>query len=198
MSAKTSEAVVLVVDDDEQERSSLSAMISALGYTVETARDGEQALERLGSTPVDVIVTDLMMPRMDGFQLLQALLGRGDLTPAIVLTSFGSIDQAISVVHDLRAFWFLEKPAQPSVLASLLERAIQHKGLVKETERLKRQLSYQGFLGDLYGTSGHMRQIFSQIQQVAPSSASVLITGESGTGKELVAGTIHKLSPRAA
>jgi DNA-binding NtrC family response regulator len=197
MSVKTNEAVVLVVDDDEQERSSLSAMISALGYTVETARDGEQALEKLGSTPIDAIVTDLRMPRMDGFQLLQALLGRGDLTPAIVLTSFGSIDQAISVVHDLRAFWFLEKPAQPSVLASLLERAIQHKGLVKETERLKRQLSYQGFLGDLYGTSGPMRQIFSQIQQVAPSSASVLITGESGTGKELVAGTIHKLSPRA-
>lgn len=187
-----------MVDDDEQERSSLSAMISALGYTAETAHDGEEALERLGSTPVDVIVTDLMMPRMDGFQLLQALLGRGDLTPAIVLTSFGSIDQAISVVHDLRAFWFLEKPAKSSVLASLLERAVQHKGLVKETERLKRQLSYQGFLGDLYGTSGPMRQVFSQIQQVAPSSASVLITGESGTGKELVAGTIHKLSPRAA
>jgi len=198
MAAKPNAAVVLVVDDDEQERSSLSAMISALGYTAETARDGEQALEKLGSTPVDVIVTDLMMPRMDGFQLLQALLGRGDLTPAIVLTSFGSIDQAISVVHDLRAFWFLEKPAQSSVLASLLERAVQHKGLVKETERLKRQLSYQGFLGDLYGTSGPMRQVFSQIQQVAPSSASVLITGESGTGKELVAGSIHKLSPRAA
>jgi DNA-binding NtrC family response regulator len=198
MSAKTNEAVVLVVDDDEQERSSLSAMISALGYTAETARDGEQALERLGTTPVDVIVTDLMMPRMDGFQLLQALLGRGDLTPAIVLTSFGSIDQAISVVHDLRAFWFLEKPAQSSVLASLLERAVQHKGLVKETERLKRQLSYQGFMGDLYGISAPMRQVFSQIQQVAPSSASVLITGESGTGKELVAGAIHKLSPRAA
>jgi DNA-binding NtrC family response regulator len=198
MSAKTNQAVVLVVDDDEQERSTLSAMISALGYTAETARDGEQALEKLGCSPIDVIVTDLMMPRMDGFQLLQALLSRGDLTPAIVLTSFGSIDQAISVVHDLRAFWFLEKPAQSSVLASLLERAVQHKGLVKETERLKRQLSYQGFLGDLCGTSAPMRQVFSQIQQVAPSSASVLITGESGTGKELVAGTIHKLSPRAA
>lgn len=197
MSTKSNEAVVLVVDDDERERSSLSEMISAFGYTAETARDGEEAIEKLGSTAINVIVTDLMMPRMDGFQLLQALLGRGDLTPAIVLTSFGSIDQAISVVHDLRAFWFLEKPAQSSVLRSLLEWAIQHRGLVKETERLKRQLSYQGFLGDLYGTSAPMRQVFSQIQQVAPSSASVLITGESGTGKELVAGTIHKLSPRA-
>jgi DNA-binding NtrC family response regulator len=197
MSTKSSPAVVLVVDDDEQERASLSAMISALGYTAETARDGEEALEKLGSGAIDVIVTDLMMPRVDGFQLLQTLLERGDLTPAIVLTGFGSIDQAISIVHDLRAFWFMEKPAQSSVLASLLERAIQHKGLMKETERLKRQLSYQGFLGDLVGTSAPMRHIFSLIQQVAPSSASVLITGESGTGKELVAGTIHKLSSRA-
>jgi DNA-binding NtrC family response regulator len=197
MSTKLSPAVVLVVDDDEQERASLSAMISALGYTAETARDGEEALEKLGSGAIDVIVTDLMMPRVDGFQLLQTLLERGDLTPAIVLTGFGSIDQAISIVHDLRAFWFMEKPAQSSVLASLLERAIQHKGLMKETERLKRQLSYQGFLGDLVGTSAPMRHIFSLIQQVAPSSASVLITGESGTGKELVAGTIHKLSSRA-
>jgi DNA-binding NtrC family response regulator len=197
MSTKSSPAVVLVVDDDEQERASLSAMISALGYTAETARDGEQALEKLGSSSVDVILTDLMMPRMDGFQLLQTLLGRGDLTPAIVLTGFGNIDQAISIVHDLRAFWFMEKPAVQAALGTLLERAIQHKGLVKETERLKRQLSYQGFLGEMVGTSAPMRQIFSLIQQVAPSCASVLITGESGTGKELVAGTIHKLSPRA-
>jgi DNA-binding NtrC family response regulator len=198
MSTKTNSAVVLVVDDDEQERASLSAMIASFGYTAEVARDGEEALDKLSSSSVDVILTDLMMPRMDGFQLLQTLLGRGDLTPAIVLTGFGNIDHAISIVHDLRAFWFMEKPAQSSVLATLLERAIQHKGLVKETERLKRQLSYQGFLGDMVGTSGPMRQIFSVIQQVAPSSASVLITGESGTGKELVAGTIHKLSPRAS
>src|SRR5262249_54084169 len=136
--------------------------------------------------------------RMDGFQLLQTLLARGELIPAIVLTGFGSIDQAISIVHDLRAFWFMEKPAQQAVLGTLLERAIQHKGLVKETERLKRQLSYQGYLGDMVGTSAPMRQVFSLIQQVAPSSASVLITGESGTGKELVAGTIHKMSPRAS
>ena len=109
---------------------------------------------------VDAIVTDLMMPRMDGFQLLQTLLRRGDQTPAIVLTGFGNIDRAISIVHDLRAFWFMEKPAQSSVLESLLERAIRHKGLVKETEQLKRQLSYQGFLGNLVGTSAPMRQVF--------------------------------------
>jgi DNA-binding NtrC family response regulator len=198
MPNKFSPAVVLAVDDDEQELASLCAMISALGYTAEGARDGEAALQKVGSGSVDAIVTDLMMPRMDGFQLLQTLLQRGDQTPAIVLTGFGNIDRAISIVHDLRAFWFMEKPAQSSVLESLLERAIRHKSLVKETEQLKRQLSYQGFLGNLVGTSAPMRQVFSLIQQVAPSSAAVLITGESGTGKELVAGTIHKLSPRAS
>src|SRR5690349_16716286 len=111
MPARKSGALVLIVDDDEQERRRLSEMISAMGHVAETAQDGEQALEKLGSTPVDVIVTDLMMPRMDGFQLLRTLLERGDLTPAIVLTGFGSIEHAVSIVHDLRAFWFLEKPA---------------------------------------------------------------------------------------
>jgi DNA-binding NtrC family response regulator len=190
-------AKVLIVDDDEQQRTGLSGMVASMGLIAETACDGEEALQILGSGPVDVITTDLMMPRMDGFQLLRTLLDRGDLTPAIVLTGFGSIDQAVSIVHDLRAFWFMEKPVQPSVLATLLERALRHSSLVKETERLHRQLGYQGFLMDLVGTSVPMRQIFSTIQQVAPSSASVVISGESGTGKEMVATAIHRLSPRA-
>src|ERR1035441_10453534 len=99
------------------------------------------------------ILTDLMMPRMDGFALLKELAARGNRTPTIVLTAFGSIDQAISIVHDLKAFWFLEKPVQPGVMHTLLERAIQQSHLVEETERLSRQLSYQGVLGDLVGDS---------------------------------------------
>ena len=197
MASKAEGTRVLVVDDDRQERLNLVQMISSMGYAAETAQDGQEALEKIGLAPVDVILTDLMMPRMDGFELLRTMMSRGDLTPAIVLTGFGSIDQAVSVVHDLRAFWFLEKPAQAGVLATLLERAVSHQGLVKETARLQRQLSYQGFLADLVGTSAPMRQVFSLIQQVAPSSASVLISGESGTGKELVAAAIHKLSPRS-
>jgi DNA-binding NtrC family response regulator len=189
---------VLVVDDDPQDRQRLADIIADLGYFCETAPDGEAALEKLTAAPFDVIISDLMMPRMDGFELLRTLFDRGDMTPAIVLTGAGSIDQAISIVHDLRAFWFLEKPARPAVLATLLERAMQHKSLVKETELLHRQLSQRGYLADLIGTSQQMREIFSLIQQIAPSSASVLITGESGTGKELVASAIHKLSPRAS
>ena len=138
-----------------------------------------------------------MMPRMDGYTLLRTLLSRGDLTPAVVLTGLGSIREAMAIVHDLRAFWFLEKPAQQAVLAPLLERAIRQKTLMAETERLQRQLSLHGVVGDMVGTSEPMRRVFSLIQQVAPKTASVLISGESGTGKERVAAAIHKLSPRA-
>jgi DNA-binding NtrC family response regulator len=190
-------ARILIVDDDEHQRRGLCEMVQAMGYLAESASDGEQALEKLGAAEMDVITTDLMMPRMDGFQLLRTLLERGDLTPAIVLTGFGSMERAISIVHDLQAFWFLEKPVQLAVLASLLDRAIRHKELLKEAERLHRQTVNQGYFMDLVGGSPPMRQVYSLIQQVAPSSASVLISGESGTGKELVASAIHKLSPRA-
>ena len=194
--AKT--ARILVVDDNPTERLFVSNIVSSLGYVVETAEHGEEALEKLGSVSVDVIVTDMMMPRMDGYGLLRALLERGDMTPAIVLTGFGNIDKAISIVHDLHAFWFLEKPAPAAALASLLERAIRHKALLTETARLQRQLSQHGVLGDLVGTSAAIRHVFSLIEQVAPSSASVLITGESGTGKERIAAAIHRFSPRAS
>jgi DNA-binding NtrC family response regulator len=108
------------------------------------------------------------------------------------------VDQAISFVHDLKAFWFLEKPVQPGVVRTLLERAIQQNQLVKESERLHSELSYRGILGDLIGDSPCMKEVFSIIRQVAPTTASVLISGESGTGKELVARAIHTLSARSA
>ena len=191
-------AQILVVDDDAGQRSDLAEMVESLGFQAKTACDGSEALQTLISFPASAILTDLVMPRMDGFKLLQELAARGDRTPTIVLTAFGSIDQAIKVVHDLKAFWFLEKPVQPGIMRALLERAIQQSYLLGETERLSRQLSYQGLLGDLVGDSPSMRDIFSMIRQVAPTTASVLITGESGTGKELVARAIHGLSPRSA
>jgi DNA-binding NtrC family response regulator len=188
---------VLVVEDDAVERSDLAEMVAALGYRVATAADGREALETLASFPANAILTDLMMPCMGGIELLQELAARGDRTPTIVLTAFGSIDRAISIVHDLKAFWFLEKPVQPGVMRTLLERAIQQNRLVAETELLSRQLSNQGVLGEMVGDSPQMKEVFSLIRQVAPTTASVLITGESGTGKELVARAIHRLSPRS-
>jgi DNA-binding NtrC family response regulator len=189
---------VLVVDDDPGERRDLAEMVSSLGFSVTTAGDGREALSCLAAAPIGVILTDLMMPGMDGFELLKELAARGDRTPAIVLTAFGTLAQAVSVVHDLKAFWFLEKPVESAVLRTLLERANQQRSLVEETERLSLQLSHQGVLGDLVGDSPAMKEVFFAIQQVARTSASVLITGESGTGKELVARAIHKLSARSA
>jgi DNA-binding NtrC family response regulator len=188
---------VLIVDDDETQRADLGEILKSQGFAVSTAGDGREALSRLETSRFGVILTDLMMPSMDGFDLLKELTVRGDRTPAIVLTAFGTIDQAVSIVHDLKAFWFLEKPVQPAVLRTLVDRAIEQSNLVDETERLNRQLSYQGVLGDLVGESSVMREIFSLIRQVAGTTASVLITGESGTGKELVARAIHQLSGRS-
>jgi DNA-binding NtrC family response regulator len=172
-------------------------MLESLGFEVVTAGDGEEALIKLASFPVNVILTDLVMPRMDGIALLKVLAARGDRTPAIVLTGFGSIDQAISFVHELKAFWFLEKPVQAGVMRTLLDRAIEQNQLIEETQRLNRQLSYTGVLDDLIGGSESMKEVFSLIQQVAPTTAPVFISGESGTGKELVARAIHRLSPRS-
>jgi DNA-binding NtrC family response regulator len=187
---------VLVVDDEENQRAGLAKMIQSWGFVVDTAFDGQDALEKLTHTPPHVLVTDLMMPRMDGFELLKRLGSQSILPPAIVLTAFGNIETAVQTMHDLGAFWFLEKPIQPSALKVLLERAATQSRLAEEAERLQRQLLYQGVLVDLVGTCPAMQQVFSLIRQVAPSKAAVLVTGESGTGKELVARAIHHLSPR--
>lgn len=187
---------VLVADDEENQRAGLAKMIQSWGFVVETAADGQEALEKLNANPVNVLVTDLMMPRMDGFELLKRLGAQTNVPPAIVLTAFGNIETAIQTMHDLGAFWFLEKPIQPSALKVLLERAATQSRLTEETERLQRQLSYQGVLVDLVGSCPPMQQVFSMVRQVSPSKAAVLITGESGTGKELVARAVHHLSPR--
>jgi DNA-binding NtrC family response regulator len=194
--AATTVGRVLIVDDNASQRAALATILSDRGYVVQVAADGLDALENLNSFNPDVIVSDLIMPRMDGFELLRQLKDRGDLTPAIVLTGFGSIEKALSVVHDLKAFWFLEKPVEPRAFEILLERAILHKRALQKTDELKRDLTLRGVLGDIVGISPAMQKLFSIIRQVAPTSAPVLISGESGTGKELVAREIHNLSAR--
>ena len=189
---------LLIVDDEESQRAPLAAMVSSWGFNVETAADGQEALDKLATFPANVIITDLMMPRMDGFELMKRLGAEGNMPTAIVLTAFGNIETAIQTIHDLGAFWFLEKPIQPAALRVLLERAAAQSQLAEETERLQRQLVQHGVLIDMVGISQQMQQVFFTIRQVAPSKAPVLVVGESGTGKELVARAIHQLSPRKA
>ena len=191
-------AHILVVDDDAEQRADLAEIVRSFGYNVSTAADGREALAELALMPPSAILTDLVMPGMDGASLLKELDARGDRTPTIVLTGFGSLDHAISFVHDLKAFWFIEKPVQPAVVRTLLERALQQGQLLRDAERLHSQLSYQGILCDLVGESPCMMEVFSLIRQVAPTTASVLISGESGTGKELAARAIHAMSSRSA
>jgi DNA-binding NtrC family response regulator len=187
---------VLIVDDEASQRSGLAAMASAWGMSAETAGDGNEALIKLSEFPADVIITDLNMPNLDGFGFLQRLRDLGEMPPTIVLTAFGNIETAVKTVHELGAYWFLEKPIQPATLEVLLRRAGNHAGLRNEKRNLERQLSYKGALGEMVGSSPKMQEIFSLLQQAGPSKACVLITGESGTGKEMVARTIHTLSPR--
>ena len=187
---------VLLVDDDKRQLAALQGFLAERTIETRLAGDGREALEKLNTFTPDVIVTDLVMPGMDGFELLKVLKERGDSTPAIVLTGYGSMDKALRVVHELSAFWFLEKPVEPHAFEILIDRAILHTHALRETEEMKQTLTLHGVLGDLVGKSAAMQEVYAVIRQAAPTSATVLICGESGTGKELVAREIHKLSPR--
>jgi DNA-binding NtrC family response regulator len=127
---------------------------------------------------------------------VKRLKEQGGGPPAIVQTAFGNLETAVATIHDLGAFWFLEKPVQSQALRLLIERAGAQGRLAEHAERLERQLSYSGVLGEMVGASRKMQEVFALVQQVAPSRAAVLLTGESGTGKELAARAIHALSPR--
>ncbi len=188
---------MLIVDDEANQRSAVSRMVERWGFTVETAADGQEALDKLPLFGPHAIVTDVMMPGMDGMELLSRLNEIAGAPPVIVLTAFGSMDAALTTVHEHGAFWFVEKPIRPRAFRVLLDRAVAHHRLTEDKERLERQLSSRGVLGRLIGSSPAMQAVFFLIRQAAPSNANILITGESGTGKEVVARLIHDLSPRS-
>ncbi len=188
---------ILIVDDDAPQRTALAALLSDNHFETQVAAEGQEALERLATFDADVIVSDLVMPGMDGFELLRHLQEHGDLTPTIVITGFGSMEKALSAVHDLKAFWFMEKPVDLRAFKALLERAIRYKRALRKMDELERDLKGRGVFGHMAGASPAMQEVFSVIRQAASTSASVLICGETGTGKELVAREIHKLSSRA-
>lgn len=189
---------VLIVDDNPAEQAFAVELLQKENCATEVAVNGLDALTKLETFEPDVILTDLSMPSMDGYELLTQLDQRGSRVPAIVLTAFGSAEKGAAIVHEYKAFWFLEKPLSMGVFMPLLRRAVSQSHFRREAERLSDELSRRGLLGHLVGHSGSMQHVFSMIRQVAPSSAAVMISGESGTGKEMVAREIHRLSSRGA
>ncbi|HEY0386619.1 MAG TPA: sigma 54-interacting transcriptional regulator, partial [Pyrinomonadaceae bacterium] len=187
---------VLIVDDERAVVESLRELIASWGYETAAEADGLAGLNRAEEFHPSAIVTDIMMPRLDGFGLLREMRARYPEVAVILLTGQGSVEMAIRAIQEEGAYQYIEKPPDLQKLRVVVERAVEHCEARRENEVLRRQLRDRGAFGELVGDSEPMRQIYALIAQVAPSSASVLITGESGTGKELVARTIHNLSPR--
>src|SRR5581483_5610584 len=195
MSVRMSQERVLIVEDEENERTGLAELISSWGYSAETARDGQEGFDKVTSWSPNIVITDLKMPRMGGMELLEKIASDSQTVAVIVVTAQGSIDSAVQAMR-IGAYDYIAKPIDTSRLRTILQNASALLGARVELEATRRKLRDSGSFGALIGPSKKMQEIFRLIEMVAPSTASVLITGASGTGKELVARTIHELSPR--
>ena len=194
--AKGASERVLIVEDDAAARVGLEQLVKSWGFLAESACDGEEALEKVTSFRPAIVITDMVMPRMDGLALLRALPQVGADVTTLLLTAQGTVDTAVEAMKE-GAYDYLTKPVDIQRLKILLDKIVERLETVREVKALRRQLREHGAFGSLIGNSPEMRKIYQVIEQASPTSASVLITGESGTGKELVAQTIHQLSPRA-
>jgi DNA-binding NtrC family response regulator len=186
---------ILIVEDEENERTGLAELVSAWGYRAETARDGAEGLEKVGNWAPAIVVTDLKMPRMGGLELLEKLSTEAQTMAVVVVTAQGTIESAVQAMR-MGAYDYITKPIDTDRLRTILQNASALLGTRAELEATRRKLRDTGSLGSLVGSSKKMQEIFRLTEMVAPSTASVLITGASGTGKELVARTVHELSPR--
>jgi DNA-binding NtrC family response regulator len=187
---------ILIVDDDAASRSGLETLLSSWGYEIETAPDGEAALARAIAFQPAVVVTDLVMPKLDGMGLLQALRQEVPVASVIILTAHGTIETAVSAVKD-GAYDYLTKPVELARLRLLIGKALERWEAVQEVALLRRRVQELWGLGRLVGKSPAMQEIYRLIDLAGPTAAPVLIWGESGTGKEMVARTLHERSPRA-
>ena len=187
---------VLIVEDDAAARVGLEQLVRSWGFIAESACDGEEALEKVTSFRPAIVITDMVMPRMDGLALLRALPQVGADVTTLLLTAQGTVDTAVEAMKE-GAYDYLTKPVDIQRLKILLDKIVERLETLREVKALRRQLREHGTFGSLIGNSPEMRKIYQVVEQAAPTAASVLITGESGTGKELIAQTIHQLSPRA-
>jgi DNA-binding NtrC family response regulator len=186
---------VLVVEDEPNARAGLAELIASWGYRTETAVDGFAGLDSVIRWSPDVVVTDLMMPRMDGLQLLDRISELPQQVAVVVLTAQGSIESAVDAMR-MGAYDYLQKPVDPVRLKMILQNAQRQTEAQDEIAHEEAALEETGRLGPLVGSSSRMREIFTMLERIAPNNVSVLITGESGTGKELAARALHLLSGR--
>ena len=188
-------AKILVVDDEAIIRESLHDWLTDAGYEVLTAEDGSKALEIITGERVGVVIADLVMPGMDGIELMRRAKELNPTIQVIIITAYGSIPTAIAAMRE-GAYDYIEKPFCPERAELLIEKLLAHQGLIEENISLHERLEERYRFENIIAKSFKMQQVIEVIKIVAKTNATVLITGESGTGKELVARAIHSQSHR--
>ena len=186
---------VLIIDDDEKLLKLLSASLEKEGFVVSTAAKAEEGLERFREIDFDVCMVDLVLPDMDGIELLKAIRNIDSNFPVIMITGHATIDLAVKAMR-MGAFYFIEKPASTKAILEILKRAIEQKELILNYQSLKKTAEEKFSFSGIIGKSKQMQEVFELIERIASAEATVLIQGESGTGKELVAKAIHFNSQR--
>jgi len=188
-------ATLLIADDDPGLRESLERTLTREGYRVVLASDGHAALERLQGGGIDLVLTDLKMPGLTGIEILRAAKAIAPEVDVILLTAFGTVEEAVRAMKD-GAYDFLTKPFQRPQLLRLIRQALERRALIEQNRALQQRLDDLLRQGAVIGGSPAFRRMMTLVDQVAASSATVLIQGESGAGKELVARAIHERSGR--
>ncbi len=187
---------ILIIDDEESFRHMLSIILNKEGYEVETAPNGEEALQKLLSFSFDQVLCDIRMPNMDGMEFLKEVKRLGIETTIIMMSAYGTIDIAIEAMK-LGAYDYISKPFKPDEIILTLRKAEEREQLRKENRLLRKEIQKEYGLDNIISKNEKMLKIFDTIKKVAPYKSTILITGESGTGKELVARALHFNSNRA-
>ena len=191
---KNAKPTVLLVDDERGTREVL-AKFMRLDYNVTLAEDGEAGLNLLEKNQYDLVLTDIRMPRADGFKILEKALAKENPPPCIMFTAYGSIETAVDAMRK-GAFDFVTKPVNFDRLELVMKKALETKQIKEENIELKKRLDDKFGVTSIIGSSEGITRVIDTVRQVAPTKATVLIEGESGTGKELIAQSLHQLSGR--
>ena len=186
---------ILIVDDESVQRPALAGFLKKKKDHIEQAASGQEALNKIDNQAIDLVLSDLRMPGMEGSELLQHVKQKNPQIEVIVMTAYGSIEQATAAMKDGAAD-FITKPIDLEQLELQLKRVLDHKQLVTENEQLREMVRDHFEQGGIIGNSEALKNSLSIVARVAPSKATVMILGESGTGKEMIARAIHAASPR--